>query len=242
MDLTVCLKALGDPTRFMIFQQLLARRHCTRALARKLGITEAAVSQHLKILWEAGLVYKEKYGYHTHYRPAREAMDFLAAAFETMRQRSRDAYAAPQACQCECGRQAQQEAPAVEKGQGAVRVAIPYSDGRIYQHFGHAEAFKLYDVENGAVRSTCVVPAGGCGHGALAVFLKRQQADAVICGGIGAGARAALHEAGMALYAGVRGEADAAVDALIAGTLSSEAVPACACGMEACKIERKEPE
>ena len=58
MDLTACLKAMGDPTRFTIFQQLLIRKHCTRSLSKKLGITEAAISQHLKILWETGMVYK----------------------------------------------------------------------------------------------------------------------------------------------------------------------------------------
>ena len=45
-------------------QQLLIRKHCTRSLSKKLGFTEATISQHLKILHEAGLVYKEKYGYH----------------------------------------------------------------------------------------------------------------------------------------------------------------------------------
>nr|MCR4877003.1 winged helix-turn-helix domain-containing protein [Clostridiales bacterium] len=101
MDLTVCLKALGDPTRFGIFQQLLIRKHCTRSLSRKMGITEAAVSQHLKVLREAGLVYGEKYGYHKHYLPAQEAMDFLAASFERMRQASLNLNRDPQACQCE---------------------------------------------------------------------------------------------------------------------------------------------
>ncbi len=88
MDLAVCLKALGDPTRFTIFQQLLIRKHCTRSLSKKLGISEAAISQHLKILWETGMVYKEKYGYHMHYLPTQEALDFLASSFEEMRQAS----------------------------------------------------------------------------------------------------------------------------------------------------------
>ena len=56
MELSTCLKALGDPTRFMIFQQLLIRKHGTRSRAKKLGFTEATISQHLKILYEAGMV------------------------------------------------------------------------------------------------------------------------------------------------------------------------------------------
>ena len=104
MDLTVCMKALGDPTRFGIFQQLLIRKHCTRSLSRKMGITEAAVSQHLKVLREAGLVHGEKYGYHKHYLPTQDAMDFLSASFEQMRQASLNLNRDPQACECEIGR------------------------------------------------------------------------------------------------------------------------------------------
>jgi predicted Fe-Mo cluster-binding NifX family protein len=43
--------------------------------------------------------------------------------------------------------------------------------------------------------------------------------DTLICGGIGGGAQAALAEAGIKLYGGVSGEADAAVNALLSGNL-----------------------
>ena len=56
------LKALGDPTRYKIFNCLLERKHCVRSLSKKLGITESAISQHLKVMKEAGLVYGEKHG------------------------------------------------------------------------------------------------------------------------------------------------------------------------------------
>ena len=60
----------------------------------------------------------------------------------------------------------------------------------------------------------------GSGHGALAGFLKAAQADALICGGIGMGARNALAEAGIRLYGGVQGSADAAALALAKGILA----------------------
>jgi len=109
MDLAACLKTLGDPTRFKIFQQLLIRKHCTRSLSKKLGITEAAISQHLKILWESGMVYKEKYGYHMHYLPTQEALDFLASSFEEMRQASLALNRDPNVCQCEFRQQAEKD-------------------------------------------------------------------------------------------------------------------------------------
>ena len=102
-----------------------------------------------------------------------------------------------------------------------MRIAVTYENEQIFQHFGHTEAFKCYDVEDGKIVDSRVVPTEGSGHGALAGFLTREGVQALICGGIGPGARNALEEAGIALYAGVSGKADAAVDALISGTLTS---------------------
>lgn len=50
-------------------------------------------------------------------------------------------------------------------------------------------------------------------------FLTQHGVDALICGGIGGGAQAALAEAGIKLYGGVSGDADEAVNALLAGHL-----------------------
>ena len=64
-------------------------------------------------------------------------------------------------------------------------IAVTYESGQIFQHFGHAQAFKLYDVKDGEVTEARVLPTDGCGHGALAGFLKAHGADTLICGGIG---------------------------------------------------------
>ena len=64
------------------------------------------------------------------------------------------------------------------------------------------------------------VDTNGSGHGALAGFLMQNGVDTLICGGIGGGAQAALAEAGIKLYGGVSGDADAAVNALLSGSLS----------------------
>lgn len=100
-----------------------------------------------------------------------------------------------------------------------MRIAVTYEDGQVFQHFGHTEQFKVYDVENGQIVNAVVVPTNGSGHGALAGFLTQMKVNALICGGIGGGARAALDEAGILLYPGVTGEADAAAAALAAGNL-----------------------
>ncbi len=100
-----------------------------------------------------------------------------------------------------------------------MKIAVPYADGNIYGHFGHTAAFKVYEAENGKVLSSQVVETNGSGHGALAGVLSALQADVLICGGIGGGAQMALAAAGIQLFGGVSGSADAAVEALVAGNL-----------------------
>ena len=80
----------------------------------------------------------------------------------------------------------------MEKGSGIMRIAVTYENGEVFQHFGHSEQFKLYDVENGKIVGEQVVDTNGSGHGALAGFLQAAQVDALICGGMGMGAQMAL--------------------------------------------------
>lgn len=106
-----------------------------------------------------------------------------------------------------------------KKGAGSMRVAVTYEDGMIFQHFGHTEQFKFYDVEEKKIVKEQIADTMGNGHGALAGFLKANQVDVLICGGIGGGAQSALVQAGIQLYGGVSGSADDAVAAWIEGTL-----------------------
>ena len=101
-----------------------------------------------------------------------------------------------------------------------MRIAVTYENGEIFQHFGRTEQFKLYDVEDGRVVASELVDTNGSGHGALAGFLKDRHVDALICGGIGGGAQAAMNAAGIAIYGGVSGNPDEAVRRLLAGTLA----------------------
>jgi DNA-binding transcriptional ArsR family regulator len=61
-------KALSVVTRVRIVQMLKEQSLCVGALAARLGVSSAAVSQHLRILRDAGLVEGEKRGYYVHYR------------------------------------------------------------------------------------------------------------------------------------------------------------------------------
>ena len=101
-----------------------------------------------------------------------------------------------------------------------MKIAVTYENGEVFQHFGHTEQFKLYEVSGGKLLHTQVVDTNGSGHGALAGLLAQLGVDTLICGGIGGGAQAALAEANIRLIGGVQGNADEAVQAFLNGTLA----------------------
>lgn len=100
-----------------------------------------------------------------------------------------------------------------------MKIAVTYDNGQIFQHFGHTETFKIYEISNREITNESIIPTLDSGHGALAGFLKLNNVDTLICGGIGDGAKNALANAGITLYAGVTGSADEAVKALLSDTL-----------------------
>ncbi len=100
-----------------------------------------------------------------------------------------------------------------------MRIGVTYEDGQIFQHFGHTQQFKLYDIEAGKVVNEMIVDTAGNGHGALAGFLAEHKVQILICGGIGGGAQIALSQAGIRLLGGVTGSADEAIQALLENRL-----------------------
>ena len=124
-----------------------------------------------------------------------------------------------------------------------MKIAVTYENGNVFQHFGHTERFKVYDIENGAIAVATTINTNGSGHGALADILKKCDVDTLICGGIGAGAKRALAEADIKLYGGVSGDADQAVLDLLADKLHYDSEAECdhhgehhdgACGHHSC--------
>lgn len=83
-----------------------------------------------------------------------------------------------------------------------MKIAIPYENGMVFQHFGHTAEFKFYEVENGQVTASEVVSTNGQGHGALVGFLAQHNANVVFCGGIGPGHRMPLHRQASSCSAG----------------------------------------
>lgn len=84
MEVTKVLKAIADETRFKILILLLQHNYCVRALSRKLELSESAISQHLKVLREVGLLVGEKKGYFMHYDVDRNTLHELASKIEEL--------------------------------------------------------------------------------------------------------------------------------------------------------------
>lgn len=68
------IKALADENRIRIIKLLLRKNFCVKALAKRLDISESAVSQQLKVLREAELVTGIKEGYYVHYKVREEEL------------------------------------------------------------------------------------------------------------------------------------------------------------------------
>jgi predicted Fe-Mo cluster-binding NifX family protein len=98
-------------------------------------------------------------------------------------------------------------------------IATAYENGNIAQHFGHADAFKFYNVEDHKIVSSEVKQPIGYAHGTLPTFLKENGATTLICGGLGDAARVYIAENGIDLYPGAVGDSDKAVESFLADNL-----------------------
>ena len=78
------LQVIAVGTRVRIIHLLKGRALCVGALSARLGVTQGAVSQHLRILREAGLVVPEKRGYYVHYRLNNKALRRWKSAIDRL--------------------------------------------------------------------------------------------------------------------------------------------------------------
>ena len=108
-----------------------------------------------------------------------------------------------------------------------MKIAVTYENGNVFQHFGHTQAFKIYETDGKQILRSEVVSTDGQGHGALSNFLSERGIDVLLCGGIGGGAQMALKDAGIKLYGGVSGNADDQVQAFLDGALAYNANVRC---------------
>ncbi len=111
-----------------------------------------------------------------------------------------------------------------------MKIAATYDKetGTIFQHFGRTQNFKIFEIENGAVKKSEIIDNGGFGHHDLATYLKNLGVEILILGNRGQGAIDALNNAGLTQLAGITGDPDKAVESYLAGTLKDNPAAVCA--------------
>ncbi len=118
-----------------------------------------------------------------------------------------------------------------------MKIAVAYKDGEIFEHFGHCEMFAIYefdDVDPENCTKRLVPCADKHGHTDMANLMSDEGVDAVICGHMGAEARAMLLSMGIVPVAGYCGNADIAAELLIMGQLPAGDGGACCGGCGGC--------
>lgn len=80
-QLAEVFKVFSDPTRLKLVKLLATHDGalCVNALSRRLGVTQSAVSQHLRILRQANLVESDRQGTFVHYSLNRMALESFKA-------------------------------------------------------------------------------------------------------------------------------------------------------------------
>ncbi|MCQ2551427.1 MAG: dinitrogenase iron-molybdenum cofactor biosynthesis protein [Clostridia bacterium] len=102
-----------------------------------------------------------------------------------------------------------------------MRIAVPFKDGNIDQHFGKCEEMKIYEVVDKKVVETEVISS------VEPEFLKAIGITTIIAGGMGPSKIEKIEGLGIDLYVGAFGEADKAVEDFLAGTLQYADNTAC---------------
>ena len=100
-----------------------------------------------------------------------------------------------------------------------MKIAVTTENGTVFQHFGKTQTFTVYETEGKEIKSKTLLDAGGNGHSALAGFLRDNQVDVLICGGIGQGAKDALGSCGIQIVPGTVGSVDQVVRDYLDGVL-----------------------
>ncbi|WP_353683433.1 NifB/NifX family molybdenum-iron cluster-binding protein [Thermodesulfovibrio sp. 3907-1M] len=104
-----------------------------------------------------------------------------------------------------------------------MRLAIATEDGYVAQHFGRCPGFTIVDIEDGKVISKNLIENPGYkAHqpGAVPMFLRNQNVDCVISGGMGPNAVMNLQSSGIKVIVGVTGKVEDVIAQFLSGTLS----------------------
>ncbi|MGL5478705.1 MAG: metalloregulator ArsR/SmtB family transcription factor [Clostridium sp.] len=213
-------KALSDETRVKILLLISKKSMCAKGIAREVKLTESAVSQHIKVLKESNLIVGYKIGYHIIYDlnidVLEKASNMIRSIVNLDKKHKKESVS--KLCISDCkhikclNNKIEEEI--------IVRVCFPVKENEgmssmPYGHFGTAPLFVICDLEKKEVRT---INNGDLGHehGKCQPMkaLGGEDIDAVIVGGIGAGAITKLNSMGIKVYKAVSGDIESNIKAL----------------------------
>lgn len=102
-----------------------------------------------------------------------------------------------------------------------MKIAAACDGKQIFEHFGHCENFRIFDVENGTITTETSILNPSHKPGFLPNFLADQGVDVIIAGGMGSGAVDIFNERGIEVIVGAKGDPRAAAEAYLRGELKS---------------------
>lgn len=113
-----------------------------------------------------------------------------------------------------------------EKGERIMKIAVPSRNGLVDEHFGHCKEFLIFSVEGKSLIPQQTMPspeACGCKSG-IAAELARAGVSHLIAGNMGEGAVRVLSANGITVVRGASGDARAAAQAFVDGTLADSGI------------------
>ena len=113
-----------------------------------------------------------------------------------------------------------------------MKIAMPYQDGMLFEHFGRAKEFKIYTITDLDPVTGEVIAPEDLSHEAVARTLREHGVDVVLCGSIGEHARQAVEGEHMLVFTGVTGAADDVLERFLQGNLdgTDDALTGGGCG------------
>lgn len=84
VDMVKVFKALACEKRLAIVKLLLLKKQCVGRIASALDASQSSVSQHLRVLRDAGIVQDNRCGYHIHYTVKRELLEQMGEEVSSM--------------------------------------------------------------------------------------------------------------------------------------------------------------
>lgn len=102
-----------------------------------------------------------------------------------------------------------------------IKIAVASEKALVTEHFGHCESFIVFDAEDNKIVKSETIANPGHKPGFLPNFLNDMGVNVIISGGMGGGAIDIFNEKGIEVIVGASGDAKAAAEAYLQGSLKS---------------------